>query len=88
MEQLVNSLTGKDFLEAATKIEEIIKPQIQTQTGLIRDLRDKLFEDVRKKDIIDIEQSFCKNPSTNNRLWRNNNRYQQYKPAMIIKYTN
>ena len=57
MEQLVNSLTGKDFLEAATKIEEIIKPQIQTQTGLIRDLRDKLFEDVRKKDIIDIYES-------------------------------
>ncbi len=66
MEQLVNSLAGGNWLEAATKIEEIIKPQIQKPKGLIRDLRVKLFEDIRKREIINIEASFCKNPSTNN----------------------
>lgn len=66
MEQLVNSLAGENWLEAATKIEEIIKPHIQTGTGLVRNLRVKLFEDARKQDIINIEEIFCKNPSTNN----------------------
>ena len=66
MESLIHNLSSDDWLKSANQIEKKLKPLIQGPKGVIKIIKQEIFNQSKNEKLRDIRENFDSKKSTNN----------------------
>jgi len=66
MESLIHNLSSDDWLKSANQIEKELKPLIQGPKGVIKIIKQEIFNQSKNEKLRDIRENFDSKKSTNN----------------------